>query len=46
MLQAAVLALGVLTNNDKIDILVACLNTGDGFAHNDVGKEVQLQPGG
>lgn len=41
MLNARVFALGVLTDQDRVDVVVGCLVAGDGSAGADVGEEVE-----
>lgn len=46
MLNARVLALGVLTDQDGVDIIVGGLETGDGAARAQVGEEVECSSQG
>jgi hypothetical protein len=42
VLEAAVLALGVLADNDKVDVLVSGRHAGDGLAERDGSIDVEL----
>lgn len=42
MFESRVLSFGVLTNDSKIDILVSCRVSGNGFAENNGGVDVKL----
>ena len=41
MFNARVLALGVLADQDRVNVVVGCLEAGDGAARPQVGKEVK-----